>query len=713
VAKKKPEGSDAPAGWNRGDYAAHKSRVAARDRAESQAGREIGPLPEIVDPDRRNRGLDDPEFFHRTYFPNRFYLGFGTPHRLAIRTLSQCTESGGLFAFAMARGSGKTSLAECEVIRAIVYGLRRYVVFLGATDPLADRAVQRIFREFEMNDLLAEDFPEIGYPVRRLERINQRAKGQTLNGEHTLMQITDGAFVLPTVPGSPSSGAVVQSFGITGALKGLNVLTASGTPIRPDLVILDDCQTRESAKSPTQTADRERIVCDDVLGLAGPRTKMAAVFLCTPIYPGDLTERFIDRDKHPEWRGVRTKMIEAFPSRRELWDTYHEMRRESLRDGDEGRRATEFYQRNRSDMDYGCVLSWPDRIKEGDISGVQTAMNLYLDNPIGFLSEYQCEPEHAKLGVGSKELAPDTIMSRLNGHDRGVVPNDCTRLTAFIDVGGEILWYAVCGWNESFGGAVIDYGTWPRQNRSLFLGSDPRPSISDVLPARTSSQRVYAALEALLAEIASKQFATAAGATIPLERILVDAGWGETSDAVRQCVVKANAKWPGLVLASKGVGRSTSQAGVAKWAKRPGERSGYHWKITVGEPGRGRLLLFDPDSWKTQVHGWLTVPLGGSVGVSLCGTKPGAHELFAEHCSSEYSQSATLRGETFDKWQARPDKPDNHWWDCLVGCAVAASVSGAHWAASADHAETAPRAQSTPRKKPSELQRERLKARGM
>jgi hypothetical protein len=27
-------------------------------------------------------------------------------------------------------------------------------------------------------------------------------------------------------------------------------------------------------------------------------------------------------------------------------------------------------------------------------------------------------------------------------------------------------------------------------------------------------------------------------------------------------------------------------------------------------------------------------------------------------------------------WRPKPSKPDNHWFDCLVGCAVAASMAG-------------------------------------
>ena len=35
------------------------------------------------------------------------------------------------------------------------------------------------------------------------------------------------------------------------------------------------------------------------------------------------------------------------------------------------------------------------------------------------------------------------------------------------------------------------------------------------------------------------------------------------------------------------------------------------------------------------------------------------------------------RGRTVDEWKLRPERGDNHWLDCLVGCAVAASMEGA------------------------------------
>lgn len=688
-------------------YEEFKSRQAEISRERSADGREIGPLPPVADPERKLRGLTDPEFFHLTYFPSRFYLGFGPPHLAAIKALADCTTEGGQFAVAMMRGGGKTTITECEVMRAILYGLRRYLVFIGATDPLAGRALKRIWREFETNDLLAADFPEVCHPIRALERINQRSKGQTLDGLPTMMEVSDGHIVLPRVPGSPASGAVIQSFGLTGAIKGLNMLAPDGTPVRPDMVVIDDAQTRESAKSPTQTEDREQIILSDVMGLAGPKTKMAAVFLCTPIYPNDLTERFINRERHPEWQGVRTRLVERMPDNLALWDEYSEVRRESLRAGDKGERGNEFYAANREKMDAGCVLSWPDRVKDGDISAVQTAMNLYYANPTGFASEYQCEPEAAKLGAGAKEIDPRQVEGRVNGHERYAVPPGCTRVTAFVDIGGSVHWYAVCAWNEYFGGAVLDYGSWPRQSRTVFAANDVRPSLKDLFPTHKEEQRVYAGIEGLIPEVLGRTYYGPGKSEYKVERCMIDAG--KWPDAVYRFVQKS--PFGASIYPSKGVARSDTSVGVAKWKQRPGERSGYHWRLTTGTgSGRGRQVQFDPDAWKTFLHGTLLVPPGGNHGLFLWGKSASTHAMIAEHCGAEASEPKKIRsGDTFDKWLQRPHRPDNHLWDCLVGCAVAASVQGLTTQADGTPAE--PKTQKQRVKLSEELARKRA-ARG-
>ena len=45
--------------------------------------------------------------------------------------------------------------------------------------------------------------------------------------------------------------------------------------------------------------------------------------------------------------------------------------------------------------------------------------------------------------------------------------------------------------------------------------------------------------------------------------------------------------------------------------------------------------------------------------------------------AAEYSVRVEAKGRVVDEWKLPPEQPDNHWFDCLVGSAVAASMQGA------------------------------------
>jgi hypothetical protein len=63
--------------------------------------------------------------------------------------------------------------------------------------------------------------------------------------------------------------------------------------------------------------------------------------------------------------------------------------------------------------------------------------------------------------------------------------------------------------------------------------------------------------------------------------------------------------------------------------------------------------------------------------LSLFGNKAETHRLLSEHLCAEYRVQTQGRGRTVDEWKIKPEQFDNHWLDCLVGCAVAASMQGA------------------------------------
>ncbi|MBT6492933.1 MAG: hypothetical protein HOL01_00145, partial [Planctomycetaceae bacterium] len=81
--------------------------------------------------------------------------------------------------------------------------------------------------------------------------------------------------------------------------------------------------------------------------------------------------------------------------------------------------------------------------------------------------------------------------------------------------------------------------------------------------------------------------------------------------------------------------------------------------------------------WKSFVQSRLAVAMADPGCLSLFGEKPEQHRLFAEHITAEYRVKTEGRGRTVDEWKMRPERADNHWLDCLVGCAVAASIQGA------------------------------------
>src|SRR4029453_10797924 len=191
--------------------------------------------------------------------------------------------------------------------------------------------------------------------------IANRCSGQLYQGRRTHIGRTAKEIVLPTIPDSPASAAIIKVAGITGGIRGMKYKRRDGKTVRPCLVVLDDPQTDESARSLSQCATRESILAGAVLGLAGPGKKISGIMPCTVIRPGDMADNILSRDKHPEWNGERTKMVYAFPTNEKLWAKYAEVRGESLRSEHGLTDATTFYKANREAMDEGAIIAWPER----------------------------------------------------------------------------------------------------------------------------------------------------------------------------------------------------------------------------------------------------------------------------------------------------------------------------------------------------------------
>ncbi len=461
---------------------------------------------------------------------------------------------------------------------------------------------------------------------------------------------------------------------VTGRIRGMKYKRADGRTVRPTLVVLDDPQTDESARSLSQCATRESILAGAVLGLSGPGKKISGIMPCTVIRPGDMADNILNRDKHPEWNGQRTKMVYAFPVNETLWQRYAEIRAESMRSGNAGDEATEFYRANRDAMDEGAIIAWPERFNHDELSAIQHAMNLKLQDAAAFFAEYQNEPL-AEEEASDDELTADQIATKFNRMRRGEVPIGCNHITAFIDVQANLLFFVVAAWEDDFTGYVLDYGAFPDQKRAYFTLRDVRLTLATATGASGLEGAIYAGLERLTGEILKRDWQRDDGAGLRIERCLIDANWGSSTDVVYQfCRQSAHAS---VVLPSHGRFVGASSQPFSEYKRRPGDRVGHNWRMPNVQGKRAiRHAVFDANFWKTFIHARLAVPMGERGCLSLFGDRPDLHRLLAEHLTAEYRVKTEGRGRTVDEWKLRPERSDNHWFDGLVGCAVAASIQG-------------------------------------
>lgn len=680
----------------RTSYERHKDRV-GRDQAEkSESGRDIAPLPEVGNPLRKSRAAKDFRFFCESYFPDVFVLQWSEDHLRIIAKIEQAVLEGGLFAMAMPRGSGKTTLCEVACVWATAYGHREFVCLVGSDESSAEHMLGAIKQAFECNDILAEDFPEVCYPIACLDGIANRCKGQLCNGERTHISWTSKEVVYPTIPNSRASGAIIRVAGITGRIRGMKYVRADGKAVRPCLVIIDDPQTDESARSPSQCATREATIAGAILGLAGPGKKISGIMPCTVIYPNDLADRVLDRNKHPQWQGERTKMVYEWPHDEAKWERYRELRAEGLRTGAGVGEATAYYESHRVAMDEGARVAWEARYNPGELSAIQHAINLRMDQgDHAFFAEYQNEPlpEH----VGVDDLDPEALAERCLGTGRGVVPLWATRVTAFIDVQQKLLYWVVAAWGEDFSGCVIDYGAFPDQPPGYFTAQDARRTLGKTFPGAGIEGAIFAGLEATALALIGRDWLREDGAHVRIERCLVDANF--MTDTVYEFCRRS--QFAGVVMPRWGKSIGAAAAPFDRWEKKPGERHGFKWIIQKANKRNIAHVLVETNGWKSFVASRLQTPIGDKGALTLWGRKGQDHRMFIDHLTAETRIRSEGPHGVVDEWKSRPDRRENHWWDCVVGAAVAASVQGTQFAAVA-----APKPARV-RKSMSEMQRER------
>jgi hypothetical protein len=715
------------------------------DRRKSSESADIGKIPRVANPQRRESCRLDLHRFLTHYFPlSTGQSPFSSDHVRAISRLQECILEGGRFGEAMFRGSAKTTIGENATLWATLYGHRRFVPILGSDAKAAESNIDSIQLELSENDLLYADFPEVCHAVRALEGKPQRCASQTHRpgnvegfepGEdvapaQTHIVWTSDTIVLPTIilPDGPSgsSGAIITAHGLLGASRGMKHKRPDGTQQRPDFVFIDDAQTDESAKSPAQVEKRLSIIKKNILRLGGHARKIAVFMAATIIEQNDVADQLLNPKRNPVWQAERIPMVRKWPGgllaigavkdwrgsdvHERMWLTEYRHIRETYDPnlpGDQRRahaEAREFVRQHFDVMHRGAEVTWESGFDpDVELSALQHAYDILIDDgPEAFASECQCEPLSAD-AVPTDDLTSDKIRHKINRVDRGRVPADVSRVVAFIDVQKDLLYWMVAGFADDFSGYVLDYGGFPDQKRAYFSYANARVKLKAVTKTDSLEATIYAGLDLLTAQLMKREWIRDDSAPMKPERILVDAGY-EKEVVHKFCRHSAHAA---VLMPSIGRFIGASSNPFNSYKKKRGDRVGINWRILAAQgPQMVREVQFDANAFKTFVRSRLSVPLGGPGCLSLFGEDPETHRMLADHILAERGTEVTAKGgRTVIEYKLLPGRPDNHEGDCLVGCHVAAAMQGV------DLKETARPHVRRVKVKLSELQRQKRLAR--
>lgn len=181
-----------------------------------------------------------------------------------------------------------------------------------------------------------------------------------------------------------ANGVKLEAAGIAQGIRG----TRFGS-YRPN-VVFDDVETDESCATPERIAKTISKFDRTFLPLGDPK-RSKFVLVGTIINYGSLLNQVMRL--RGDWRKIKYRAVISFPERMDLWQKWTEIYH-SRSDADTPeeatqiayRKAREFYEANRAEMDQGAKVLWPERID------LYQLMVLRETNRLAFLSEQQNEP---------------------------------------------------------------------------------------------------------------------------------------------------------------------------------------------------------------------------------------------------------------------------------------------------------------------------------
>ena len=575
-----------------------------------------------------------------------------------VRALQDKILHGGLKHVRWPRGKGKSTWVKIAILWAALYGHKFFMVVVEKTKGMAHVVVEEIWKRIYLSPRISVDFPEFAVPMRDVELSPQRMRSQTYHGKPTYMKqdiVKFCYYTLPTVDGCPHTGAIIAFRGADQALRGINIESA-----RPDFFFIDDPCSDTDAKNPATCDKIEDNINGAVLGSGEINERISAVMASTAIEPDDVSERFADPAKHPEWQTETERLVTTFGPQ-EMVSKYLK-----LAEIDEAQ-AHEWYAANQAAIEVGVEMMDDRDFVEGvECSAYEHALYLlHTMKPTRFYSEYQMTPSRSQ---GIYKISPKMIRERLNGHPMGEVPHECDQgVLAFCDVNAVAgLRWEICAFGKGRVTATLAYGQYPANGERLYPKGIPESAIPDYLAP---------AIRDVAETIMGVELKDELGAAVRVRGICFDGGWMTecvASTVADLCAGGLNCAW------SKGYNskeysryhHETAASGKVEGLKAAEE---CHTWATAN----GTYLAFNSDYWKeVSQTSYLAEPLSRSSS-SFFGTDKLAHHQFAQEiCNEELKakDKSTKYGHVYT-WAKDPSRP-NHFGDVHAGVLVYGAIRG-------------------------------------
>lgn len=380
----------------------------------------------------------------------------------------------------MPRKHGKTSYIASAAAWLLVTGQCQFLCVVGANKDAACDIVENIFM-LRDSDTFAQDYPEICLPI---ERSNNGRRDITYAGTRCDYHRTRASIVLPTIrfdgEPTPASGAIVKAFGKNSAIRGQR----RGT-IRPDVVLLDDIQTKESAASARRVKQDFDKITRDIANLSG-RRKLKVLNAATVICPNDLAETL---RANKAWKTTYFKAFISWPTdyikhpHNGLWAKYFRIfDGENAREVGNHDESLAFYVKHRAEMDAGAEVLTPSKFDpdQWEVSTVQAYMNkVQTDGMPAFMAEFQMQPDTGDFAL---KIAPKDVLAKDGGFGVFEVPPGYLHLFASTDLNlSYALTTTITAWKADGSGALVFHETYPVQLDGKLAGPAYYQAVAKIL----------------------------------------------------------------------------------------------------------------------------------------------------------------------------------------------------------------------------------------